>query len=204
MAQLSKMSDKDIEWLMSHEPGANASMPSAATRTMPLAPPSSRAAATPNAAMPQEIATGEDSEDSPSVPIVNPTLSHRDAEQLLRQAELAVQSMQTPPASALPPGASPFQLHELQEATVPAEAANLDLIRDVELNLKIELGRTEMTLEDVLKLRRGSVVALDKLAGEPVDVYANGRLIARGEVVVLEDNFCVRVVELVAGVGKAA
>jgi flagellar motor switch protein FliN/FliY len=71
------------------------------------------------------------------------------------------------------------------------------LLRDVDLDLRIELGRTHMLLEDVLKLRRGSVVTLDKLAGDPVDLYANGRLVARGEIMVLNDNFCVRVAELV-------
>lgn len=54
-----------------------------------------------------------------------------------------------------------------------------------------------MLLEDVLKLRRGSVVTLDKLAGDPVDLYANGRLVARGEIMVLNENFCVRIAELV-------
>jgi flagellar motor switch protein FliN/FliY len=73
------------------------------------------------------------------------------------------------------------------------------LLRDVELDLRIELGRTHLELEEVLKLRKGSVVTLDKLAGDPVDVYVNGRLIARGEVLVLNDNFCIRVAELVAG-----
>ena len=56
-----------------------------------------------------------------------------------------------------------------------------------------------MYLEDVLKLKRGSVVTLDKLAGDPVDVFVNGRMVARGEVLVLNDNFCVRVTELLAG-----
>ena len=84
------------------------------------------------------------------------------------------------------------------------ETATLDLIRDVELDLKIELGRTQMYLEDVLKLRRGSVVPLDKLAGDPVDIYVNGRLIARGEVLVMNDNFCVRVAELIAGANVCA
>ena len=65
--------------------------------------------------------------------------------------------------------------------------------------MKIELGRTDMLLEDVLKLRRGSVVPLDKLAGDPVDIFVNGRLVARGEVLVLNDNFCVRVAELITG-----
>ena len=73
------------------------------------------------------------------------------------------------------------------------------LLRDVELDLKIELGRTQMHLDEVLRLKRGSVVSLDKLAGDPVDVYVNGRLVARGEVLVLNDNFCVRVAELISG-----
>jgi flagellar motor switch protein FliN/FliY len=82
--------------------------------------------------------------------------------------------------------------------------ATIELIRDVELDVKIELGRTNMYLEDVLRLKRGSVVSLDKLAGDPVDIYVNGRLIARGEVLVLNDNFCVRVAELVTGDAAAA
>jgi flagellar motor switch protein FliN/FliY len=56
-----------------------------------------------------------------------------------------------------------------------------------------------MYLEDVLKLRKGSVVPLDKTAGDPVDIYVNGRLLARGEVLVMNENFCVRVAELLAG-----
>jgi len=65
---------------------------------------------------------------------------------------------------------------------------------------KIELGRSRMLVEDVLKLSEGAVVELDKLAGDPVDVFVNDRLVARGEVLVLNDNFCVRVNEIVAGV----
>lgn len=74
----------------------------------------------------------------------------------------------------------------------------LDLLSDVDLNVKIELGRTQMLVEDVLKLKSGCVVELDKLAGDPVDIYVNDRLVARGEVLVLNDNFCVRVNELVS------
>jgi len=62
--------------------------------------------------------------------------------------------------------------------------------------MQIELGRTELLIEEVLKLKEGSVVPLDKLAGDPVDIIVNGRLIARGEVLVLNDNFCVRVAEI--------
>ena len=80
-----------------------------------------------------------------------------------------------------------------------AQVSSIDLLRDVELNVKIELGRSRMLVEDVLKLAEGSVVELDKLAGDPVDVFVNDRLVARGEVLVLNDNFCVRVNEIVAG-----
>ncbi len=75
-------------------------------------------------------------------------------------------------------------------------AGDLDLLSDVNLNVKIELGRTRMLVEDVLKLGEGSVVELDKLAGDPVDVYVNERHVARGEVLVVNDNFCVRISEI--------
>ena len=75
--------------------------------------------------------------------------------------------------------------------------ANYVALRDVDLHVKIELGRTKMLVEDVLKLAEGSVVELDKLAGDPVDVYVNDQLVARGEVLVLNDNFCVRINEII-------
>ncbi len=74
----------------------------------------------------------------------------------------------------------------------------MSALQDVELDLRIELGRTELLIEEVLQLREGSVVPLNKLAGDPVDILVNGRLVARGEVLVLNDNFCVRVAEIVA------
>lgn len=73
----------------------------------------------------------------------------------------------------------------------------IELLGDVDLQVKIELGRTQMLVEDVLRLAEGSVVELDKLAGDPVDVYVNNRLVARGEVLVLNDNFCIRISEIV-------
>ena len=91
-----------------------------------------------------------------------------------------------------------YSLDELSGTAAGGTGVNdIDLISDVELDLRIELGRTQMTLDEVLQLRSGSVVALDKLAGDPVDVYANGKLVARGEVLVMNDNFCIRVTELV-------
>ncbi|REJ70297.1 MAG: flagellar motor switch protein FliN [Planctomycetota bacterium] len=117
-------------------------------------------------------------------------------ELLLNQAEEALASVDE--TSSAPP-AKPFELKDLGGAPASTEAATIELVRDVELDVSIELGRTHMYLEEVLKLRKGSVVPLDKLAGDHVDVYVNGRLVARGEVLVLNDNFCVRVAELLAG-----
>ena len=76
------------------------------------------------------------------------------------------------------------------------DAKRVSMLNDVNLRVKIELGRTRMLVEEVLKLDVGSVVELERLAGDPVDVYVNERLIARGEVLVLNDNFCVRVSEV--------
>jgi flagellar motor switch protein FliN len=104
------------------------------------------------------------------------------------------------PLGIAAPDAPGFDLPNFQQAMQEAQASSIELLRDVELNVKIELGRSRMLVEDVLKLSEGSVVELDKLAGDPVDVFVNDRLVARGEVLVLNDNFCVRVNEIVAGV----
>ncbi|MEX0885290.1 MAG: flagellar motor switch protein FliN [Phycisphaeraceae bacterium] len=89
-------------------------------------------------------------------------------------------------------------------AGVAGVAGGIDLLGDVDLDVVIELGRTEMLVEDVLKLASGSVVELDKLAGDPVDVRVNGRLVARGEVLVLNDNFCIRISEVLADLEEEA
>jgi flagellar motor switch protein FliN len=123
--------------------------------------------------------------------------SQANIDQLLNQAEQALASVNTP-AAPPPQAVKPFKLPDFNSGASSAEAATLDLIRDVELDLRIELGRTHMHLEEVLKLSKGSVVTLDKLAGDPVDIFVNGRLIARGEVLILNENFCVRVAELMA------
>jgi flagellar motor switch protein FliN/FliY len=84
----------------------------------------------------------------------------------------------------------------------------MDLILDIPLDVTVELGRVRMLIKDVLELASGSIVELDRVAGEPVDMLVNGRLIAKGEVVVIEDNFGIRITEIispadrVAGLGK--
>jgi flagellar motor switch protein FliN/FliY len=75
---------------------------------------------------------------------------------------------------------------------------SLDLLLDIRLQLTAELGRREMTIREALSLGPGSVLELDKIAGEPVDLLVNNKLIARGEVVVIDENFGVRVTEVVS------
>lgn len=102
-----------------------------------------------------------------------------------------------PPPVAPPPPTTEFNYPDFADVLGPdIDPKRVTMLNDVNLRVEIELGRTRMLVEDVLKLDEGSVVELDKLAGDPVDVYVNGRLIARGEVLVLNDNFCVRISEV--------
>ena len=95
------------------------------------------------------------------------------------------------------PELQPFQLDDLSLASQQVPTALAEMSGEVELELRIELGRTRMRLEDVLKLRGGSVVVLDNAADEPVGIYVNDRMIARGEVLTMDDRFCIRITELV-------
>ena len=159
-----------------------------AARSAPPATPPQQGPPTTAVAKPPPSAAGSESD-----------LMPQDIDFLLSQAERALESVNSAGSGDLPPGVASYRLEEFGASPASTEAATLDLIRDVELDLRIELGRTHMYLEDVLRLRKGSVVPLDKLAGDPVDIFVNGRLVARGEVLVLNDNFCVRVAELIAG-----
>jgi flagellar motor switch protein FliN/FliY len=137
---------------------------------------------------------------SPSLENVEADLASAQAsiDELLKQANFEDPSSLQVPENQVPTQA--FDLQSFAESTGATNGSSIELLRDVDLNVKIELGRARMLVEDVLKLGEGSVVELDKLAGDPVDVYVNDRLVARGEVLVLNDNFCVRVNEIMAGV----
>ena len=79
-----------------------------------------------------------------------------------------------------------------------SERKNLDFILDIPLQLTVELGRTKLLVKDVLQLNQGSVVELTKVAGEPLDVFVNYKLVARGEAVVLNEKFGIRLVDIVS------
>ncbi len=78
------------------------------------------------------------------------------------------------------------------------DAPNMHLLMDINLSMTVELGRTRLQLRQVLDLQQGSVVELDRLAGDPVDVFVNERLFARGEVIVVDDKFGVRITEIIS------
>lgn len=91
---------------------------------------------------------------------------------------------------------APLDLPSFDRSAPDATTAEMRLLGDVNVDVRIELGRTRMLVEDVLRLNAGAVVELEKLAGDPVDVYVNGRHVAKGEVLVLNENFCIRVNEV--------
>ena len=84
------------------------------------------------------------------------------------------------------------------EAGGQSAAARLDMILDIPVQLTVELGRTKIAIRNLLQLAQGSVIELDRLAGEPMDVLVNGCLIAQGELVVVDDKFGIRLTEVIA------
>lgn len=135
-------------------------------------------------------------------------------------AAMAEQTASTPPAAAAPAPSAPAAAAAAPAAAAPAAAApaaqsasqsvfkplagatsgsgnDIDLIMDVPVQLTVELGRTRLTIKNLLQLGQGSVVELDGLAGEPMDIFVNGYLIAQGEVVVVEDKYGIRLTDII-------
>ena len=138
------------------------------------------------------------------------------------EAIVAAAAEPPPAAAAAAPenygyGAPPMQPHvasnvpvqsaqftPLSSVPVQVNDANIGLILDVPLQVNVELGRTKKSIKDILDLTKGSIVELDKLAGEPVDIMVNGKYLAKGEVVVIDENFGVRITEIVSPLERAA
>jgi len=91
-----------------------------------------------------------------------------------------------------------FQDLAAQPGSISAVEPNLDVILDIPVTLSMEVGRTEVPIQDLLQLNRGSVVELDRIAGEPMDVMINGTLIAHGEVVVVNEKFGIRLTDVIS------
>lgn len=96
------------------------------------------------------------------------------------------------------PETEKVETNNLTKETMSGGTPNLDFILDVPLEVSVELGRVKMLINDLLQLGQGSIIELRKLAGEPVEVLVNGRLIARGEVVMVDDKFGVRLTDVIS------
>jgi flagellar motor switch protein FliN/FliY len=101
-----------------------------------------------------------------------------------------------------PPNVQPVQFANLQAAPMASEQGNIGLLMDVFMEMTVELGRTRKRIKDILGIGEGTIIELDKLAGEPVDILVNHKLIAKGEVVVIDENFGVRVTEIVSQIDR--
>jgi flagellar motor switch protein FliN len=110
----------------------------------------------------------------------------------LAEAEKAAPRAEAPATPPAPPIFSP-----LGQGVGPAQRDDIDLVLDIPVQLTVELGRTRIPIKHILQLAQGSVIELDALAGEPMDVLVNGFLIAQGEVVVVNDKFGIRLTDIV-------
>jgi flagellar motor switch protein FliN/FliY len=125
------------------------------------------------------------------------------ADELLRQAEQQLaDAMSTrndfPEATSANSKHFSFVPFDPEANTSSAGGLTMESLSDIEIDVTLELGRAEVTIEELMQLREGSVVPLDKAAGDPIDILANGRLVARGEVIVIDDMFGVRICEVIS------
>ena len=93
---------------------------------------------------------------------------------------------------------------EVATPTDQAPEPNLDVVLNIPVQLTVELGRTRMTIQNILQLGQGSVIELDRLAGEPLDIYANGYLFAQGEVVSMDDKYGIRITDIATAADRFA
>ncbi|ALC92273.1 hypothetical protein AM500_22740 [Bacillus sp. FJAT-18017] len=142
---------------------------------------------------------------TPVVPQVQPQVQPP-VQPIMQTASVAPVIQPEPtPASMVPPNTN---VQRVEYATFAEHSvghsskANIDLLYDIPLAITVELGRTQMPIKKILELGPGSVIQLDKLAGEPVDILANNKLIAKGEVVVIEENFGVRITDIVSPIDR--
>jgi flagellar motor switch protein FliN/FliY len=128
-------------------------------------------------------------------------LADQDVSVEAQTGEDAVEEAATASAQDSTPKGEKAAFQELSEDASPSrinEDANLDVILDIPVNVSMEIGRTRMPIRNLLQLNQGSVIELDRLAGEPMDVLVNGTLIAHGEVVVVNEKFGVRLTDIIS------
>ncbi|MGG0029373.1 flagellar motor switch phosphatase FliY [Bacillus safensis subsp. osmophilus] len=115
------------------------------------------------------------------------------------QQAAAPPKRQAKPKPAAPVNVAPVEFESFSEPQhTTSQLGNLDMLMDIPLSITVELGRTQRSVKEVLELSAGSIIELDKLAGEPVDILVNKRIVAKGEVVVIDENFGVRVTDILS------
>ena len=145
-----------------------------------------------------EAAGGEGGAEASDMDLWEQALAEQlEAEQAAPAAAASTVAASTAKAQSASARPAPFPSLEPEPGALPA-SPNLDLILDIPVTLSVELGHTKMQIRNLLQLAQGSVVELDGLAGEPMDVLANGCLIAQGEVVVVNDKFGIRLTDIVS------
>ncbi len=131
---------------------------------------------------------GMDIAETPAEKPKDEDLKWDDVQQEMEQSRIAKPPIEVTPAA----------FEEIKKVEPPKSALDLDFILDIPLFLHVELGNTRMLISELLQLGQGSVIEMTKLAGEPMDVYVNQRLIARGEVVVVNEKFGVRLTDIIS------
>jgi flagellar motor switch protein FliN len=101
-------------------------------------------------------------------------------------------------AAAVLPNATPAPFEPLSAASTPTKDAGLDTILDIPITLSVEIGKSKLSIRHLLQLNQGSVVELDRMAGEPLDVLINGTLVAHGEVVVVNEKLGIRLTDVIS------
>ena len=147
--------------------------------------------------------------EQPQVPVQPAPQPQMAAPQMQANPQMAQPQMQANPQMAQPQMQQPYMMPAPNMAVQPAQfqtfnqeispllqQENIDLIMDVPLEVTVELGRSNKSIKEILDFAPGTIIELDKLAGEPVDILVNGKFVAKGEVVVIEENFGIRIVEI--------
>lgn len=132
-------------------------------------------------------------------PVQQPMYEQPVQQQAYQQPVYEQPVYQQPAYTAPPANVQQAQFASFESANITqAEARNLNMLLDIPLQVTVELGRTKRSVKEILELSSGSIIELDKLAGEPVDILVNSRLIAKGEVVVIDENFGVRITDILS------
>ena len=115
---------------------------------------------------------------------------------MMNNMGMPMMNMQGMPAQGMNIQPAQFQSFNSDMGAMAGQE-NIGLIRDVPLDVTVELGRTRKSIAEILDFAPGTIIELDRIAGEPIDVLVNGKLVARGEVMVMEESFCIRVTEII-------